>query len=94
MTVEHLVCPECEDDLEVELLEFCAQHNNVLDALILQRGMTDRERNAVVSTMLFGVVSFMGPQVFKQHENCPICVLEGTLERACDEVSLTNRKAN
>lgn len=94
MTVEHLVCPDCDDEMEVELLEFCAQHNTVLDALVIQRGMRDEERNTVVSTMLFGVVSFMGPQVFKQHGNCPVCVLEGTLERACDEVTMKNRKMN
>jgi len=94
MTVEHLVCPECDDEMEVELLEFCDQHNTVLDALVIQRGMRDEERNTVVSTMLFGVVSFMGPQVFKQHGNCPVCVLEGTLERACDEVTMKNRKMN
>lgn len=95
MTVEHLTFPSYDDgSMDVELLEFCASHDSVLDKLVLERGLTESGRNEVVSSMLFGVVSFMGPQVFKQHGNCPICVLEGTLERAADEVFIRRRKAN
>lgn len=94
MTVEHLTeCPIHGED-GVQKLEFCAQHNGILDAFATQRGMDADAIESVRSTMLFGVVSFMGPTVFLQHNNCPVCVLEGTLERACDEVSMVGRKTN
>jgi len=96
MTVEHLVeCPDCGEEMgEVSKLEFCDSHESVLSALVHQRQMSDGERSAVVTNMLIGVVSIMGPQVFNQHGNCPCCVLEGTLERACDEISMSRRKTN
>jgi hypothetical protein len=56
--------------------------------------MDEAQKDTVINTMLMGVVTFMGPQVFRQHNNCPVCVLEGTLERACDEVSMIGRKSN
>lgn len=93
MTVEHLTeCPMHGED--VQKLEFCEQHRSVLEALAMQRQMDGVQCETVMQTMLMGVVTFMGPAVFVQHDGCPVCVLEGTLERACDEVSMIGRKAN
>lgn len=98
MSVEHLTeCPDCGELLEegdVQKLEFCEHHSETLDMLVLERQMQSDERASVVDVMLFGVISYMGPTVFAQHNNCPVCVLEGTLERACDEVSMIGRKSN
>lgn len=94
MTVEHLVSFEPMEGDDVKVMQLCAHHNDVLDCLILERSMNDGERNEVVQTMLVGVVTFMGPTVFEQHDGCPVCVLEGTLERAADEVMMIRRKAN
>ena len=95
MTVEHLtVSSEARGVDGVERLEFCVNHRSVLNALAEQRQMNSEQRETVMQTMLYGVVSMMGPSVFAQHGGCPVCVLEGTLERACDEVSMIGRKAS
>ena len=96
MTVEHLVCPDCDEvhAEDMHVLEFCVVHNSVLDALVQQRNLNLDERTEVVSSMLVGVVHTMGPAVFEQHGGCPVCVLEGTLERAADDVAIRRRKSN
>lgn len=40
----------------------------------------------ITQTMLIGVVKTMGPSTFEQYNGCPVCVLEGTLERSVDEI--------
>ena len=93
MTVEHLTpCPV--HDLGIDVLKFCDQHDSVLDALVQQRNLTANDRMEVVQSLLVGVVTIMGPLVFGQHDGCPVCVLEGTLERSADELAMRRRKTN
>ncbi len=95
--LEHLTCPDCgeeHDPSEMKVMQFCDSHLSILDAFAHQRSLTDSMKGEVINSMLVGVVTTMGPAVFDVHNGCPVCVLEGTLERACDDVSIRRRKAN
>jgi hypothetical protein len=97
MTVEHLMPGGVESDEEVTRIQICTEHEFELRAMLIQRGVQDRQPDlyeAIQNTMIMGVMSFMGPTVFPQHDGCPVCVLEGTLERAVDEMVATIRKSN
>lgn len=48
----------------------------------------------VTQSMIFGVVTIMGPQTLVQYNGCPSCVMEGTLERAVDEIAITRMRKN
>jgi predicted nucleotidyltransferase component of viral defense system len=59
--------------------------------------MENGQRDAlteVTSSMIFGVVTIMGPRTLAQHNGCPVCVLEGTLERAVDEMAAARMRKN
>ena len=116
MTVVHLVlCPDCGEEHEagVTKLSFCEQHESVLRAMLIQRGvtdcleMTDEERRdhieqygeadlhtEVTQSLVMGVAMTMGPAVMVPYDGCPICALEGTLERAVNECVSRRRASN
>jgi len=48
----------------------------------------------VTQSMIFGVVTIMGPQTLSQYNGCPCCVLEGTLSRAVDEIAIARKGTN
>jgi len=59
--------------------------------------MEGGERDAlteVTQSMIFGVVTIMGPNTLAQYDGCPVCVLEGTLQRAVDEVAIARTRKN
>lgn len=79
------------------VLVMCPNHELTLRGMLVTRGLQDSVPDPyeeLERSMVFGVVTFMGPDVFAQHNGCPVCVLEGTLERACDEVVMRRRMNN
>jgi hypothetical protein len=48
----------------------------------------------VTQSMIFGVVTIMGPQTLGQYDGCPACVLENTLSRAVDEIAIARMGTN
>lgn len=76
------------------------------DELMDERDLSDEEYlnmmekgepNAMMEVtqhMIMGVIATMGAAVFAQYDGCPVCVLEGTLERASDEVTINRRQSN
>lgn len=48
----------------------------------------------VTQSMIFGVVTIMGPQTLTQYDGCPACVLENTLSRAVDEIAIARMGTN
>jgi len=87
-------CPDCGESMNVVSVALCESHRAVLGALAGQRMLSEGQRDHVAHIMVVGVASFMGSNIFDQYGGCPVCVLEGTLERACDEVSMIGRKSN
>lgn len=51
-------------------------------------------RSEVTNHLIMGVVAMFGGDTFIQYDGCPVCVLEGTLVRAVDEVAANRRKSN
>ena len=98
MTVEHLVERSNGGDvgeLMTQVVKFCDVHNSVLRAMLLQRGFREEDvQMEVKDRMVVGVVSLFGGEAFAQHDGCPVCVLEGTLERTTDEIAIQRRKTN
>lgn len=41
----------------------------------------------MVQTLMVGVISIFGGEALARHLGCPVCVLEGTVERAADEIA-------
>lgn len=41
----------------------------------------------MVQTLMVGVISIFGGDALARHLGCPVCVLEGTVERAADEIA-------
>ncbi len=76
------------------------------DELMDERDLSDEEYMQMVENgepnamlevtqhMIMGVIATMGAAVFAQYDGCPVCVLEGTLERAADEIVIQRRKKN
>jgi len=48
----------------------------------------------VTNSLMMGTMSIFGGEPFIRHDGCPVCVLEGTLGRAVDEVAAKRRKKN
>jgi len=95
MTDDQLSISDGKGDDHV--LVMCPNHEVTLRGMLMMRGLQDcvpDPYDELERGMAFGVVAFMGPDVFAQHGGCPACVLEGTLERACDEVLMSRRKSN
>ncbi len=51
-------------------------------------------KTEVTNHLIMGVMAMFGGAAFMQYNGCPVCVLEGTLERAVDEVAANRRKSN
>ena len=87
---------------ETVIAKICELHTAVLNDLLTKRGV-----NTVVSvsdggklvaditkSMIINVLSMMGAKVFDQYNSCPVCVLEGCLERCVDGTIAMQRKLN
>jgi len=95
MTVEKFRVSDGKGDEHV--LVMCSTHEVALRGMLAARGLQDSAPDPyeeVENSMTFGVATLMGPDVFVQYGGCPACVLEGTLERACDDISIQRRKSN
>ena len=68
--------------------------------------LTDEERLAllmdgkmdamteITQTLMIGVISIFGGDALTRHLGCPVCVLEGTVERAADEIAAARSSKN
>lgn len=48
----------------------------------------------ITHTLMVGVLSIFGGDALSRHLGCPVCVLEGTVERAADEIASRRSKKN
>ncbi len=68
--------------------------------------LTDEERRDMIlsgkmdamtemtQTLMVGVLSVFGGDAMARHLGCPVCVLEGTTERAADEIAAARTRKN
>jgi hypothetical protein len=48
----------------------------------------------MTQTLMVGVLSVFGGEAMARHLGCPVCVLEGTPERAADEIAARRTRKN
>lgn len=48
----------------------------------------------ITQTLMVGVLSIFGGSALTRHLGCPVCVLEGTPERAADEIAAARSRKN
>jgi len=48
----------------------------------------------ITQTLMVGVLSIFGGEALARHLGCPMCVLEGTPERAADEIAARRTRKN
>lgn len=48
----------------------------------------------ITHTLMVGVLSIFGGHALSRHFGCPVCVLEGTVERAADEIAASRSRKN
>lgn len=48
----------------------------------------------IMHTLFVGVLSIFGGPALSMHDGCPVCVLEGTVVRAADEIAASRSRKN